>query len=167
MILAVFASFVVTYPRRLVQSHNSTAPAERPVGAVRGFYEHMHGRSPATCRGMYFTRTLRGVMTGLKKLYPATPMSKLPMLGEDMRAIRSVMRINDLRDFTYWTLSASQWQGVMRCSGMMRLASDKTRKWESAKDTYVARITWEDVYPTQNGACKTRMRWCLKPSKTY
>lgn len=83
-----------------------------------------------------------------------------------MRAIRAVMKLDEVRDLTYWALWASKLQGVMRSSDILRPSDDKARHWDPSTDTHVGRITWEDVEPKENGGCKTRMRWRLKPSKT-
>lgn len=101
LMLAGLASFVVTYPFRAGQSHNSTVHAERAVYAVRSYYEHIYGRSPVMGRGVDFTRTLRSVKLGLRKLYPTTPMVLVPLLEEYMRAIRKVMDLNNVIDATY------------------------------------------------------------------
>lgn len=79
MILAGFASFVVAYPRRAKRKHNSKAHAEQSVRTVRGYYEHMNGHAPAVGYGINFTRTLRGVTRGLKKLYPTTLIIGIPL----------------------------------------------------------------------------------------
>lgn len=101
LVLAGFASFVVTYPRRAGQSHNSTAHAERVVCVVRGYYENMYGRFLGMRRAADFIRTLRGVTRGLRKLYTTTPMVRVPLLADDLRAIRKVMDLKKVRHATY------------------------------------------------------------------
>lgn len=130
------------------------------------YYEHMNGRAPGAGRGVDFIRTLRKVTRGLRKLYPSTPMLRISLLADDMRAIRAVMQLDDLKDLTYCARLASQFQGVMRSSNILRPSDGKARRWDPKKDTHVGRITWEDVDPAANGGRKTRMRWRLKPSKT-
>lgn len=166
MVIAGFARFLVTYPRLVEQSYNSAVYAERAVSAVRNYDEHMDGRSLGKRRGIYFKRTLHGVTLGLRKLDRTTPMVTVPLLAGDMRAIRKVMDVNNIRDVTYWALWASKWQGIMRGSDVLRPTKDKTRKLDPTKDTHVGRVTLEEVDPEQNRGCKTRMRWHLEPRKT-
>lgn len=83
-----------------------------------------------------------------------------------MHAIRSVMRLDNLKDLTYWALWTSQWQGGMRSSDILRPNDDKSRRWDPARDMHVGRITYEDVNTDENGGCRTRMRWRLKLNKT-
>lgn len=85
MILAGFAVFVVTYLRKEGHKDNSAANAERAVGAVRNYYLHMLDRTPGSGRGVDFTKTLRGFTGGLRKFYPADPMSRVLLLANDMR----------------------------------------------------------------------------------
>lgn len=80
----------------------------------------MHGRYPGPGKGIHFTRTLRGVTRGLRKLYPVTSMVRVPLLVVYMRAIRGVMNMNNLKDVTYWALWASQWQAFIRGSDILR-----------------------------------------------
>lgn len=148
MVLEGFASFVVTVPGRANQAHNTTSHAERAVGTVRGYYEHMNGRSPGAALGVDFTRTLRGVGRGLRKLYPVEPTRRIPLLADDMHTIRAVMKLDNLKEL------------------VIRPPDDKSRRWDPARDTHIGRITWEDVNPAENCGCKTRVRWRLKPSKT-
>lgn len=96
MVRAGFDSFVVMYPRKTKKAYNSTAHSERAVGTVRGYYEHMNG----TGYGVDFTRILRGVSRCLCKLYPAAPLSRIPLLSDYMRSIRAVMRMDYLKDVT-------------------------------------------------------------------
>lgn len=126
----------------------------------------MRGIISVAGRGVDFTRTMREVTRGLRKVYPVTQMSRVPLLSDDMRAIRSVMRRNELRDVIYWAPWASQRQDLMRASDILRPGSEKSRKWESTRDLHVGRITWENVDPAQNGGSKTPIIWRLKPSKT-
>lgn len=100
MVRAGFASFVVMYPRKTKQAYNSTAHSDRAVDTVRGYYEHMNGRTPGTGYGVDFTRILRGVSRCLRKLYPAAPLSRIPLLSDYMRAICAVMRMDYLKDVT-------------------------------------------------------------------
>lgn len=166
MILSGFASYAVAYPRKSKQRYNSAAYAERAVSAVRSYYEHMHGRVPGAGNGVDFTSTLRGVTRGLRKLYPTAQTMRVPLLADDRRAIRGVMDCSKLLDITFWALWASQWQGVMRSSDILRPTTDKDRKWMPSKDTHVGRILWEPVNPNGYRGCKTQMLWRLKPSKT-
>lgn len=57
-----------------------------------------------TARRVDFKRTLRGVTREWRKLYPTTPMVRVSLLVHDMRAIRNVMDMNNIRDVTYWAL---------------------------------------------------------------
>lgn len=143
----------MTYNRRKVQCNNSTTHAERAVGALRGYYQHMHGRGPCSGRGVDFTHSLTGVMRGLRNLYLSTTIARV-LLIDDMRAIRTVMKMDNLRDFTYCALWKSQWQGVMRSSDILLPSTEKARKREQARDTHLERRKWEDVDPAQNGGCK-------------
>lgn len=86
MVPSGFASFVVTVPRRAKQVHDSTAQVKRSVGSVRGYYEHMNGRAPGAGLCIDFTRTLRCVTRGLRKLYPSSPTRMVPLLADDMHA---------------------------------------------------------------------------------
>lgn len=99
-----FITFVVTYSRRSGQSHNNTPYTERAAGAVRRYYEKMNGIIPGKGRGFDFTRKIRGVASGLGKLRTAAKMSRTPLLGSEIWAIRNVMKMDDLRDVTYWAL---------------------------------------------------------------
>lgn len=165
MVLTGFASFVVTYSRRSGKTHNSTANTERAVGAARDYYEYMNGWSPGTEHGVDFTRTLRGVTKGLRKRYQTTPMVRVLLLMDDMGSIRKAMDMSNLRDVTYWALSAPQWQGVMRGSECLLQSDDKARKWDPARYDNIGRVIWDDVDLYQNGGFKTHMRWRLHPSK--
>lgn len=136
------------------------------MGTVHGYYKQMHGRATGVGRGVEFTRTLRGVSRGLKNFFPSTPLSRIPLLADEMREIRSVMSMDNLRDLTFWALWSAQWKGVMRSSDILRLTVEKAWRWDPAKGTYVGRFTCEDVEPEENGGCKTRMSWRLKPKKT-
>lgn len=163
MAITGFARFLVMYPRKAKLAHNSTANPERVVGKVRGYYEHMNGRAPGAGRGIDSTRTPREVSMGLRKLYSSASLSRIALLAEDMWEIRSVMRMDNLRDLNFWELS-SQWQGVMRSREILRPTDDKAWRWDPSRDTHVGRIIWEDVSPG-TGTARRKMIWRLKTSK--
>lgn len=128
MVLSCFTSFVVTVPRRSKQAHNSTAHAERAVGAVSNYYKHMHGRARGAGLGLDFTRTLRSVTRGVRMLYPSIVARRIPLLADHMRAIRAAVNLDYLKKLTYWALWTSQWQWVMRSRDVLIPAHDKARR---------------------------------------
>lgn len=85
MILSGFASYVVTKPRMEGQKHNITAYAEREIGALREYYEHMLRRTPRSGKNVDLTSTLHGVTRGLRNLYPSAPTVRVPLVADDMR----------------------------------------------------------------------------------
>lgn len=96
------------YQRRENQTHNSTANAERAVGAIRNFYTQKWERVLGIGELVDFIKQMRGVLRGLRKLYPKEPMLRIPLLAEDMRATRGGMDLTALKDQTYWTLYSSK-----------------------------------------------------------
>lgn len=55
----------------------------------------------------------------------------------------------------------------MRGSDILRPADQRSRKWVPKRDTNVGRIMWEEVQTSSNHGCAMKMRWKLKPTKTY
>lgn len=66
--LAGFASYVVLFPRRKTQAHNSTAHAERAIGAVRGYYQSVYGRVLGKDHLVDCGNFIKRVLKGLTKL---------------------------------------------------------------------------------------------------
>lgn len=64
MALTGFSSFVVMYRRKMGPNNNSTAHAERDVGAMRVYYMHMNGRTPGSGVGVDPMSRLRRVTRG-------------------------------------------------------------------------------------------------------
>lgn len=166
MTVAGFASFLVTYPIKASQKHNSASHAERTVCTVRNYYLDMLCRTPGSRRDFDVTNTLRGVTRGLRKLYPTEPMSEVPLLAYDMWAIRRTMDLDYLRDLSYWALSAAQWHGFMRGSDILRPATDNNHKCQPGRNTHVGQIFWEPIDAKGNGVCETSILCRLKRSKT-
>lgn len=70
-------------------------------------------------------------------------MRRMPLLADDMRAIRAVMNLNSLNELTYWALWESHWKVFMRSSNVPRPSDDKLQRWNPTRDTHVGRITGE------------------------
>lgn len=167
MVFASFVAFVVTIPRRSKQAHNSTSHAYISVGDGSSYCEHMHERTTGSGLGVELIRTPPGVARELRNQYTWTPRPIIPLLADDMRAIRALMDMEDLNNLTYWALWTSQWQGLMQNSNVLQQSDDKARCWKPAKDTNVLKNTWKDIALAHNSGCKTKLRWVLKPIKTY
>lgn len=165
-ILAGFASYVILHPRRKGQKSNSVSHAERAIAAVGGYYRSIDGMIAGKDALVDFGDYIKGILKGLGKLYPTIPQRSVPLLVDDMRAIRAVMNLGSYSEAEIWALWISQWQGFMRGSDIFRLTDQRERKWDPDSDMHLDRITWEKVEPEKNHGCTLKMRWTLKPTKT-
>lgn len=113
-LLAGFADYFVLFPQRKAQVHNSTAHAERAIGAVRGHYQSINDIIPGKDQLVDCGNIIKRVLKGLGKLYPTSNQKMLSLLSTHMKAIKKVMNIQELEDATLWALWLTQWQGLMR-----------------------------------------------------
>lgn len=50
MIFSGFGSFMVMFPRKRTQAHNSVGHARRAIGAIKNFYKKLNGREPGVAQ---------------------------------------------------------------------------------------------------------------------
>lgn len=113
-VLALYAMYVVTFPRISGEDHNSANYAECSVSALRDrVYERycrVPGGPPAECR------FLRKVFKSLHKRAPSGERAfRPPVLQDAMRAVRARLDLGGSGyDRVLWALWLTQWQGVKR-----------------------------------------------------
>lgn len=95
-----FAGYVAMLPREKGKASNSIAHAERAVGEVRAHYEGKNGRAPGTGTGEDFSYYVMDALRGLGKVYPSEVMMWMPLLADDMRALKATMDLNNTREAT-------------------------------------------------------------------
>lgn len=157
---------MVLFPRRRNQTHNSTAHAERAIGAVKGHYQTLSGRTPGKDHLVDYGNTMKRGLKGLTKIHTKNTQKRLPLLPSHMRAVRDVMKLREQEDITFWALWLAQWQGLMRGSDILRPVDQKGRKWDTSRDTHIGRLLWENVDPKPHHGCEMRLQWTMKQSKT-
>lgn len=54
-------------------------------------------------------------------------MKRASLLGDQMRAIKSKMNLQDLKEATLWAYWVSQWQGVLRTSEILRKPEERRK----------------------------------------
>lgn len=92
-------------------------------------------------------------------------MRRIPLLTDDMGAIRIAMNLEKLKDQTYWALLDSKWKGFLRGSDILRPTDDKELPWDPEQDTQRAIVTWEDIDTEDHSGCAMSMSWRQKPRK--
>lgn len=165
-LLAVFAIYVVLFPRRKAQSHNSTAHVERAIGAIRGYYQSIHGRIPVKDQLVDYGNLIKRILKRLAKLYSTTNRKRLPLLASHMREIKKVIDLKELEDTTLWSLWLTQWQVVIRGLDILRPVDQNNSMWDIKKDKHIGPIKLEAIDPKMHHSCDMRLRWDMKPTKT-
>lgn len=89
-LLAAFASFFVRYPRRQTPS-NGAVYASQVVSSVRTMYAETIGRRPGNGDDSAQPARLRAALKGLAKMAPPKRASRLPVLQQHLRAVRSTL----------------------------------------------------------------------------
>ena len=113
-IMALYAIYVVHYPRVANKTLNTAAYADCSLSALRDRVYDRFARYPGgqatNCR------FLRKVLKGLHKRSPSGKRPvRMPILQHHLRAIRSQLDLaNNALHRAYWALWLSQWQGVNR-----------------------------------------------------
>lgn len=164
-LLAMFAVFVVVRPRKGSKDHNSGDYGGACVTAVRNWCEKRHHRRPGTVgRGHTL---LPQLLKGLRKMYPSDRPVRLPILQQHLRRVQALL---DLEGSPYhrvlWAFWLTCWQGVCRCSDLIRGKKVPGRgPWSAERDTSRASLTSSVVSPPDAPAY-VRLTLRMKPNKT-
>lgn len=165
--LAVFATFVVFYPRQNGKEANTAAYAEKCMASVRSFYAEKWGRRPGLNITGTSTHLMKLVLKGLHKRSPSKQEARLPIMQQHLRAVKARMDLeHNQAHKTLWALWLTQWQGVSRSGDLIRPKSEMARAWNPKRDTHRGRLSFEDQKDRSGRTIGKRVVIILKPTKT-